>query len=287
MNHDKNTQVLILFFILVFLLAIVAVLLYLALPLIFLQILIPWAPNISAILLVVFYLKEKSGVRRLASGWKKWRVSFRWYLLAHSPMFVFFLSVGIYLGSGGIPPGPNPTPLFGLSFPALAILAIFTGATGEELGWRGFALPKLQMRYSALTSSFMLGFYWGVWHIPIWILSGSLFTIESTFFFVANAILYSIIITFICNNTRGSVLLASMYHWSVNVWGEYVTSYLGLISRDAMYWIMTPITAMIAITLVVVYGPERLSRDSSLGYPELIEPESDPEVVNAKQPDYT
>ncbi|MFW9800545.1 MAG: type II CAAX prenyl endopeptidase Rce1 family protein [Candidatus Thorarchaeota archaeon] len=286
MDLDKNTRVLILFFILTFLLAMVAVLLWLSLPFIFLQILLPWAPNISAILLVFFYLKEKSGVRRLASGWKKWRVSFRWYLLALSPMFVFFLSVGIYLASGGIPPGPDPTPLLGLSFPELAILAIFTGATGEELGWRGFALPKLQMRYSALTSSFILGFYWGIWHIPVWILTGLPFTIESTFFFVANTILYSVIITCICNNTRGSVLLASMYHWSVNVWGNYVTSHLGLISWETMNWIMTPITAIIAIILLVVYGTETLSKDASLRFPELIEPEPEPEVVNAKQSDH-
>jgi membrane protease YdiL (CAAX protease family) len=276
LNLDKNTQVLILFFILVFLLALAAVLLWLALPIIFLQILVPWAPNISAIILILFYLKEKSGVRRLVNGWKKWRVSFRWYLLALSPMFVFFLSVGIYLAIGGIPPGPDSTPLPGFSFLALAILAIFTGATGEELGWRGFALPRLQMRYSALTSSLILGFYWGIWHIPIWILTSSPFTVESTFFFVANTILNSIIITCICNNTRGSVLLASMHHWSVNVWGNYVTSLLGLISWEAMNWIMTPITAIIAIILLAVYGPETLSKDASLGYPELIESEPEP-----------
>ncbi|MFX1368668.1 MAG: CPBP family intramembrane glutamic endopeptidase [Promethearchaeota archaeon] len=274
MNLDKNTQVLILFFILVFLLAIIAVLLWLAVPFILLQILIPWAPNISAILLVVFYLKEESGVRKLASGWKKWRVDFRWYLLALSPMFVFFVSAGIYLAIGGISPGPDPTPLLGLSFPAIAILAIFTGATGEELGWRGFALPKLQMHHSALTSSLILGLYWGIWHIPTWILTDSPFTVESTFFFVANTILYSIVITCICNNTRGSVLLASIYHWSVNVWGNYVTSHLGLISWEALNWIMTPITAIIAITLLVGYGPETLSKDADLGYLELIEPES-------------
>ncbi|MFX0108091.1 MAG: hypothetical protein ACFE7R_07395, partial [Candidatus Hodarchaeota archaeon] len=127
MNFNKNAEILVLFFILTLLLHVAAVLLYLAVPLIFLQILGPWAPNISAVILVLFYLREKSGVRKLAGGWKKWRASIRWYLLAFSPMFVSFVSAGIYFALGGIPPGPDPSPILGLDFPALAILAIFTG----------------------------------------------------------------------------------------------------------------------------------------------------------------
>ena len=273
LNLDKNSKALILFFILAFVLHIVAGLICLAVPVLYLQILLPWTPNISAILLVVFYLKESSGVRRLARGWKRWRVNPKWYLLALSPIFVYFLSVGIYLAIGGIPPGSDPIPTLGFSFPVLAIVAIFTGATGEELGWRGFALPRLQRRYSALTSSLILGFYWGIWHIPSWMISGAPFTMESTLFFVATTILNSIIVTCICNNTMGSVLLASIHHWSENVWSQFVVTYLGLISWETLGWIKTPIIAILAIILIIVLGPEKLSKDASLGYPELIEPD--------------
>ena len=189
-------------------------------------------------------------------------------------MVVYSLSAGIYLAFGGIPPGPDPIPALGFSFPVLAIVAIFTGATGEELGWRGFALPRLQKRYSAWTSSLILGFYWGIWHIPSWIISGTPFTLESTLFFVATTILNSIIVTCICNNTGGSVLLASIYHWSENVWSQYVVSYLGLISWEALRWIRTPIVLILAIMLIVIFGPERLSKDPRSGYPELVAPES-------------
>jgi hypothetical protein len=49
---------------------------------------------------------------------------------------------------------------------------------------------------------------------------------------------------------------------------------LGLISWEALRWIKTPIIAILAIILILIFGPERLSKDASLGYPELIAPES-------------
>jgi membrane protease YdiL (CAAX protease family) len=259
MKFDKNTKTLLLFFVFTYLLHIAAGLLCRAVPVVFLQILLPWTPNITAILLIIFYLKDQSGVRRLVNGWKKWRANPKWYLLAFSPLVVYFLSAGIYFLFGGIPPGPDPVPFLGFSFPVMAVIAVFTGATGEELGWRGFALPRLQRRFSALISSLILGFYWGIWHIPSWIISGSPFTIESTIFFIATTILNSIIITCIYNNTKGSIFLVSIHHWSENVWSQYVVSYLGLISWEALGWIRTPITGVIAIFLIIFLGSERLS----------------------------
>ena len=273
LNLDRNTKALVLFFILAYLLHIIALLICRAIPVLYLQVLVPWTPNISAILLLIFYLKDESGVRRLTSGWRKWRVSPKWYLLAFAPMFVYFLSAGIYRAIGGIPPGPDPIPALGFSFPIFAIIAIFTGATGEELGWRGFALPRLQRRCSALISSLLLGLYWGIWHLPSWIISGSPVTIETTFFFVATTVLNSIVVTCIFNNTKGSILLASIHHWSENVWSQYVVSYLGLISLDALNWIKTSIITILAVILIIALGPAKLSKDASLGYPEPTEPD--------------
>ena len=219
--------------------------------------------------MLLFIVKEKDGVSKLVAGWKKWRVHPKWYLLAVSPMFVYLISAGIYIALGGIPPGPTSNPLLGLGFPAIVILTIFTGATGEELGWRGFALPRLQKRYTALISSVLLGFYWGIWHIPMWILFNSPFTIESTLFFVSNTILSSIVITCICNNTRGSILLASIHHWSTNLWSYFVTSEMGFITHEMANWIITPIHLFIVIILILHYGPDKLSKDQRFGFPEL------------------
>lgn len=273
LNRDKNSNALILFFVLAFLLHIAAGLLCNAVPVVYLQLLVPWTPNIAAILVVIFYLKEKGGVSRLFSGWKKWRASPKWYLLAFSPLVIYFLSAGVYFVTGGSSQGPDRNAFLGFSFPVMAVIAIFTGATGEELGWRGFALPRLQKRYSALVSSLILGFLWGIWHISSWVVSGTPLTIESTLFFVATTILNSIVMTCICNNTKGSILLVSIHHWSENVWSQFVVSYLGLISWETLNWVKTPIMVIFVLVLVIGLGPKRLSKDAGLGFPELVEPD--------------
>ena len=265
MDLNRNSWALVLFFILVFLLHIAAGLFCRVVPIVYLQILLPWTPNITAILLIVFFLKEKSGVQKLVNGWKKWKADPRWYLLAFSPILIYFLSAGIYLAFGGRPKGPDPVPPLGLSFPVFALMAVFTGATGEELGWRGFALPRLQKHFSALISSLLLGIYWGIWHIPTWIIFGVPFTFESTILFVSTTVLNSIILTSIYNNTKGSILLVSLHHWFENIWSSFVVSYLGLISWQALNWIKTPITALLAILLIIHLGPDRLSKGEPEG----------------------
>lgn len=67
--------------------------------------------------------------------------------------------------------------------------------------------------------------------------------------------------------------MASIHHWSENVWSQYVVSYLGLISWEALRWIKTPIITILAGILIIALGPEKLSKDESLGYPELTEPD--------------
>ncbi len=79
---------------------------------------------------------------------------------------------------------------------------ILTGATGEQLGWRGFALPWLQTKMSALLSSIVLGLIWSFWHIPLWFAGISH---ESFPFWVYTIIGVSffILVTWACNNIRG------------------------------------------------------------------------------------
>ena len=274
LDLDKNARALVLFFLLALLLHTAAGLLCRAVPILYLQILLPWTPNIAAVLVVVFYLKEESGVRRLVHGWSKRKADPRWYLLAFSPILIYFLSAGIYLAFGGVPKGPDPVPPLGLSFPVFALVAIFTGATGEELGWRGFALPRLQRRYSALTSSLILGIYWGFWHIPPWIIFGIPMSLVSTLFFIAATTLNSIILTVIYNNTQGSTLLVSLHHWFENIWSSFVVSYLGLISLERLNWIKTPLSALLAVFLIILLGPGRLSAGRAsrdIGHPNELE----------------
>jgi membrane protease YdiL (CAAX protease family) len=216
-----------------------------------------WAPNIAAVLVVLFVTKEKGGVRRLIGGWAKWRVGAAWYLVAVSPFFVNLLAVVIFLVLGNKSPGP----LFPFDWKTVVfmlVLGLLTGASGEELGWRGFALPILQERYSALASSVVVGVMWSAWHLPAYFLTNSYDGIPFWGFTLYN-ITGSILITWAFNNSGGSVLLATLFHMFEN-FSLNIFLVAGLITFEYVL-ILLPILYMVyTVIVVVVYGPDELRK---------------------------
>jgi membrane protease YdiL (CAAX protease family) len=189
-----NRNAVLTFFILTFALHTAILIVCLFIPFFPLQILATWTPNISAVLVLLYLIREKSGVKKLLKGWTKWRVSPKYYLAALSPFAVISAVMAIYLALGGVSPGSELN--FGFTMLlGTAILVIFTGATGEELGWRGFALPRLQSRFGALTASILIGLWWGIWHIPSWFLSGQIVTPMYVFTFMLGCVVESVFIT--------------------------------------------------------------------------------------------
>src|SRR6516164_5804611 len=97
------------------------------------------------------------------------------------------------------------------------IVCVFLhGPLGEEPGWRGFALPRLQRLHGPLVGSVILGPLWALWHLPFfWVLAWNFPpTVANILLFVIASIPVTIIMTWVFNNTKGSVLIAILGHWS-------------------------------------------------------------------------
>lgn len=88
------------------------------------------------------------------------------------------------------------------------------GPLGEEPGWRGFALPRLQRRYGPLVGSLILGVIWAFWHLPIfWIPAWALPpTMLNIVMFVSAATAFTVVMTWVFNNTKGSLFMAVLVH---------------------------------------------------------------------------
>lgn len=98
---------------------------------------------------------------------------------------------------------------------ALALLILDAGPM-EEVGWRGYALPLLQQRFSALTASLLLGAVWGLWHLPGFYIAGAT---QQAYLFVAfllGSIVLSVVMTSLYNATRGCIPLMYVFHWGLN-----------------------------------------------------------------------
>ena len=165
------------------------------------------SPAIAAYILVARH-NGMAGVRRFTSRLLLWRCSPGWttFLLLGVPLP--FLA-GAALG-GTWPTDPFP---FGSAWGYLTAL-FFMAIKGpvEEFGWRGFALPLLQRRLAPIWASLLLGMVWGFWHLPAFFLSG---VPQSNWAFVPfffGAVALSVIVTPLFNQSKGSILLAALFH---------------------------------------------------------------------------
>ena len=143
--------------------------------------------------------------------------------------------------------------------PFAAFILIF-GPLPEELGWRGYALDGLQVRFNALVSSLVLGTVWSLWHLPLFFMPGTfqhdVLTFGSLDFwsFLAGPVITSILFTWIYNNTHRSTLSAILFHFMANFTGELMP--LSGLARV----ISLLLTTLLAITVVLFFGPQTLTR---------------------------
>ena len=173
---------------------------------------------------------------------------------------VILISMGFNTLTGGSAPDASKVPpLFGpqeMSFAAKISLMflIFTlgfDGIGEELGWRGFALPKLKESYSSLVSSIILGVLWAFWHFPFALTEGTFLNNVPLAVFVMNLVALAIVYTWIFNNTRGSLLLPLLYHAAGNITGNLLPFLPPAAADLRLYFFNVFFNWIIALTIVV------------------------------------
>lgn len=146
-------------------------------------------------------------VRALLRGLLAWRVGPRWYLAALGlPTLTFLVGRAAY----ALVPGNEGGPWLWLPASGTAVLGALLVPIGEEIGWRGYALPRLIPRYGALGASLVLGLFWALWHLPMLISVGTT-PIEMAImlpYFLAGSVMF----TWVYQRTGGSLLLAVLLH---------------------------------------------------------------------------
>lgn len=143
--------------------------------------------------------------------------------------------------------------------PAFFMIFFLGGPLAEEFGWRGYALYRLQKKFNALISSIILGFIWGLWHIPLFFMKGQeIYNNIPIPAFIFGTILLSTLFTFIYNNTNGSILAALIFHTMGNlshfIFPTLSTKFGGLISLI--------LNLLVIIIIIIVFGAKRMSKNS-------------------------
>ena len=140
----------------------------------------------------------------------------------------------------------------------LAFSIVPGSALGEEIGWRGYALPRLQSRMSALGASLIIGPIWALWHLPLWLTGTPGRTPTLYAAFVISVIALSVILTWVYNSTGGSLLMVVLLHATYNLPITLSIDELG--GRATMPVLLYfGLTVVAAIVVVIVAGPAHLS----------------------------
>lgn len=171
-------------------------------------------PAIAAILLT-WILSGFEGVGRLLGAFFRQGARWIWFVIALALQPLITLAA---LGIEGLLAGPGMT----LSaFPGwLTFLSYFIGmlatAVWEEIGWRGFALPRLQQRYSPLAASLVLGLFWGLWHLPLVLNPIEEMAALPVWAILPYMLALSILYTWLYNRSRGSLSVVTLFHGMTN-----------------------------------------------------------------------
>ncbi len=221
-----------------------------------------FGPSLAGII-VTRVTGGKGSVRALLARLGQWRVNIGWYAVALliSPLvsiatLVFQAALGKPVSMGDI----AGRVAIGLIWPIFSSL-------GEEFGWRGFALPKLQERHNALIASLIIGIAWGMWHLPMNFIGMRQYGAHFIpIFIVAGPLLMTaqaILMTWVYNNTKGSILLMVLFHASITS-SAIILSAPSLSAMDSLWNAVfsTVLYWLIAIIVVTTAGAKRLARES-------------------------
>jgi len=192
-------------------------------------------------------------IRQVRAGWE-------WYafILLGIPALML---LGILVLPGALASFQGLPQYFLVRYPFLFILIFFGGGPlGEEIGWRGFALPRMQSRYGSLRATLLLGVLWTFWHLEDFFTASkgggpgtglSAFTNQLPVFFL-EVMALAIIMTWVFNHTRGSIFIAILLHASYDTFGSTVVPLFSapiVTSTDLCVSIGTGLLALLILIL--------------------------------------
>jgi membrane protease YdiL (CAAX protease family) len=221
-------------------------------------------PMTSALILTGVY-GGRSAVRSLLSRLKIWRAGWRWWAAVLFVYPIVLIAAGFLYNVFNT---QSPIELLPLAAGTLLVNIIFLtfASLGEEIGWRGVALPSLLQRYSPLTASTILGVVWATWHLPFWLLLDVLSQYGPGYFvldylFIIPTTFY---ITWFFINSKQSLLLPVIFHVVFNIVNVAIFPVTNTTGSFAVF-----VGMQLVLTVVIIFRL-RKNYDSKEGLPQSV-----------------
>jgi uncharacterized protein len=228
-----------------------------------------FGPFIAALITTAIF-DGRAGFGSLFKRFLVWRVSILWYLFVLFWPAIFSLiktSIAVLMGAAipdfSQPPFVTLYPIpaevknavpFIAFLPFVFLQQMLLGSSmGEEPGWRGYALPRLQAGQNSLRASLILGLLWGIWHLPKWLTKGDPMQQGSLGWEVLGLMATTVLFTWVFNNTKGSLLLALLFHTSIAV------TTLFLAAAEVPPGLTVILNWSLVAIVIAAFSPARLS----------------------------
>ena len=214
---------------------------------------VAFGPAIAAF--VVLWLGEgKQGVAQLWRSICAWRIgTVAFFMAVVVPILLLVVAWTVARTLGGEAPAIRPGVEFGTAHWVVALFAAALSGPGEEPGWRGVALRKLQVGRSALRATVIVAVWWWVWHLPMFLYRVDVNVVQVLLFFVG-LLAGSIWASCVYNAAGGSVFAAILWHSAWNI-----VSATGRAFEPTVFLTMTSGVMLLAILIVTLWGPARLA----------------------------
>jgi membrane protease YdiL (CAAX protease family) len=167
--------------------------------------------------LVLYAAEGWAGIRALLARLLDWRVGAMWYAVALLWRPAILAATLALMAALGVPPPPLRGPWYFVAplFVLTALVRIFP-YVGEEIGWRGYALPQLQARVSPLVAGALIGLLAGLWHLPAFFIAGHPQYGAPIAPFMVWMVALGIVFAWLYNRTGGSLLPVALLHGAIN-----------------------------------------------------------------------
>jgi membrane protease YdiL (CAAX protease family) len=217
--------------------------------------LVPFGPLIAAAIVSLLAGGPKE-LWALLRQLTRWRVHPIWYLIALLGPFVMAVVAAALAVAMGTPMRRSGayTDLGAVGFTLLSTMVIV--GLFEEVGWRGFALPRMQRRLDAIWAALLLGVVWALWHLPELISDPT--RQRPPLQFVVWTLALSVILSWLYNSTNGSLLIVIICHGAIDTAGRYMLPEFSNQGYQVVWWCMVGLYIVIAIIVVFAAGPKRL-----------------------------
>lgn len=209
-----------------------------------------FGPSIAAAVLILAR-NGRAGLRSELSEQWKWRLPFPlWVLILVAPAAIILVAVGIARGLGA-PAGEwnDPGQLY-LVVPVFLYVVILGGPLGEEFGWRGYALPRLERHIYPTAAVVLLGLIWGLWHLPLFWIEGTVQQLTPLAAFLVQTTATSVIYGWLWNKTKSLPAVIAM-HAATNTTVGLLPILPDTADSLIPLWTAVSIAAAIALLLTV------------------------------------